>query len=324
MNYLLIILINFIAFSVQANTCPYSHHSFDVEVSTKVTKAKDEYSYEYSVSNSKTSIVSVANFFLKSKEKITSPKSPNNWNPAKFSGSSTVGWSTDRKLSIKPGEFVSGYKVTSKGRPGIVKASFMGRNSITNVIYTKIKRDKMTACPGYWDYGSRGVDDPRASVMTLGPIPENQVSPTALYRLKSDEAWTGSLETSHDALRTIDPMAKGTIEVLVLGNSDIQAEDIQKSGIKFGRGNAEPKSINIIDINTTTPRYSGKALLLTFDLEQVQVLCDLDRALFLEAQASKDRRVFTGIKIKPTFCDLKNWAPEVPNILKVRAESHNE
>lgn len=325
MKYLAIILFNCIALSSWADTCPYSHNSFDIEVTSKAQNIDDGYSYEYSVSNSKDSVIPVRNFFLKPNEKST-PRSPVGWKePHFFSRSTFFGWSP-KGLSkgIKPGESVSGFSLTSKGRPGIVKASFLGSNSITGVIYTKINRGKDTACPGFWDYGSRGVEDSRASVMVLGPIPSNQVSPTALYRLKADQAWTGSLETSHDALQAIDPMAKGKIDVLLLEDNDIKIEDIRIDSIKFGRGNAQPESSKIVDITMASPKYSGKALQLTFALEKVQVLCDLDRALFLGGEASKGRHVYTGVQIKPTFCDVKNWAPEVPNILKVRAQSPNE
>lgn len=336
MKTIVILFISFVSFSSFAETCRFSDNSFDIFVKSEVERSKEKNTYKYSISNSKSSVGPVQRFFLRTSEKVEAPQSPDGWQvqtsesrripegwQAQVSHDIPVRWSTSKE-EIKPGEAVSGFSVMSNSRPGIVKVSLSGSPHIGKAIYTKIQRSKNTSCPGFWEQGSRGVEDPRSTTMTIGPIAKDQVSPTALFRLKPDQNWTGSIETSHDSLQAIDPLARGTIEVLVLGNFEVQPEDIQTNSIHFGRGEATPKSAKIVDAKTVLSKGSGQALLLTFDLEKVQVLCDLDRALFLTAKATKSRNVFTGVQIKPTFCDEKQWAVEVPGILKYRAMAPND
>ncbi|MEK6628764.1 MAG: hypothetical protein AABY53_09070 [Bdellovibrionota bacterium] len=245
---------------------------------------------------------------------------------------------------ISPGQSIDGFEFKSPHPPGPVKIQFRGtvlkgseivgsdgkpiqnfRTVIPKDELEKLFDEGIVNCPGYFD-SSLDVDNPRDTgliMVTIGPVPPTRITAKLRMRKIKDKKWRGSPTTEEPNIQIL-PIDTGKIEVMLFGSHDLDVKKIDLASLTFGQGNAKPLKTVIIndfsdkdgevdddDIKEHIKKNNVRHLLMEFNLDDVDIRCDAERALFLNGKiGTKD--LFGAVKIKHGSCmDKKNNAKEV-------------
>ncbi|KYG66925.1 hypothetical protein AZI86_07825 [Bdellovibrio bacteriovorus] len=320
-----------------ADQCPQPASAITPEVSSSIQKDESgNYIYKYSVSNGQEAKVPIRLFWVETQAWPQEVKSPLKWRTFEEAKTSAnyVNWmSSVRTSKISPGQKLDGFEFTTKDRPGLIRAFVLGHNPNyeDKVAYTDVPRAENTSCPGIWEDGSSVGGNGKVAVLIEGPVSKNQVSPVLVLRKNSKESWAGSISET-ETLHRVSPLDNGKLELLIVPdeNQRWNLADIEISSLVFGRGEAKPSSSRIIKgsygnfANPGLGKTIKSALLLTFDIEKVNPLCGIDRALFLKGKLKDGKELISGVKIKGVPCTIETWVKEVPKILKHREPSKTE
>lgn len=258
------------------------------------------------------------------------------------------------EYDIQPGESVEGFEFKSPYPPGPVKIKFSGDplnqygiagpdgkllndpDAVLDPMQIEELEKQIVNCPGYSD-PDYDVDNPRDSGLvdvTIGPIPPNRVAAKLRMRKIKEKKWRGSYDSEHDI--EVLPKDIGKIQVMLFGSRELDVTKIDLTSLTFGQGKAKPLKTVIIndfkdkdgeiddDIKEHIKRNNVKHLLLEFNLDDIDIRCDADRALFLNGKiGTKD--LFGGVRIKHGSCmDKKNNAKEIKKIKDHEAQEKKE
>lgn len=299
-----------------------------VEISKSKNKTKQNYTYILSNTSESTGAFRVINIFTS--EPLTEIQNPRSQ------------WKFDRMNSYYQGtaDIKNGARYLDAGK-SITAFSFEGSQYFgvipVNFLYSSAFRKKLgryklkaaegTPCPGIFALGSSAEQDPHARSLAIAPIPKNQKS--AISLIKNDGMWTGSVY-QNDKLVEISPLDKGTKELLILSSKDFNIKDIDTTSLKIGRGEAKVKKTQTIKANTVNnidvlskAKADFDSLAITFDLQEANILCEIDHAIYIEGQTKKGHKFFSGVRIKPVICDLNTFSKELPKIKDAMEAYHS-
>lgn len=200
----------------------------------------------------------------------------------------------------------------------------------TPLVYSKIKKQKGLPCPGVWDEITSNTE-PFVRILTVGPGSDAQLSLTSFVRGSAKSAWSGAYDDAKSALQGFSPFDKNDIEVLVVSDDQTNVKDLDVSSLRFGRGEAKPVSVKRISVakemfsaSQHQKSSQGKdALLLSFKASEVNPLCDVDLALFLNGKTADGKDFFSGVAVRKTPCTLENWKEEAKKILYKESSAGN-
>lgn len=323
-----LLMLQFLGFYSYAEVeCPYSNTRYfpQVQVEVSESKNKSSRSYTYNLGNAKESKGAFAAINIFTEAKLSEIKTPNSiWEFRNMYGQYYQAFDLTSNNEVAPGDYKTVVSFDGPKRAGIVPISFIQRRNFSTKKLSErfyiLKADKSTPCPGFYQWGSSAVDDPKPKSIVIAPIPESQSS--AISLIDNDGMWTGSV-FQNENLVEISPLDEGTKEILILGSKDLKVKDIDLSSLKISRGKAKVKSSKIIKAHTVNnidplsrvkPEYDN--LKISFDLQEANILCEIDHAILIQGKTKKGKKFLTGVRIKPVICDLKTFAKEIPKIRK--------
>lgn len=313
--------------------CRYSISDLSPSIKVKVDKDTNGiYTYNYTLRAETDSKFPLGYFFVKFGGIYEDIKSPLGWQHPFTKAKAQAGFGPNEKyirwLKIKKenmiaaGQELSGFIVTSTEKPALTMAKVRTQGTGSPIIYSKIKKVAGKPCPGIWDEITSNTEQ-FVRVLTLAPASENQVSLSAFARPSSGQIWSGTYDDPNNTLYNFSPFDKKDIEILVVSDDDINVKDLDTSSLRFGRGEAKPKSVQKITIsdqkfaseNETKSAQGKDALLLSFSPREVNPLCNVDLALFLKGKMKSGKNFFSGVAVKKTPCTEENWKIEAEKIL---------
>lgn len=244
---------------------------------------------------------------------------------------------------IYPGKTIEGFEFKSQNPPGPIKIRFSGGPLRGAKIHTsdgkpvenfhtvipKAELDKIMSegektCPGYSHPDLENVDNPRDYGLvdvTTGPIPPTRVAAKLRMRKITEKKWRGSCESEPDI--EVLPIDTGKIQLMLFGSRDVDVAKIDLGSLRFGQGRAKPVNTAIVndfrdkdgevddDIKEHIKKNNVQHLLMEFNLDDIDIRCDSDRALFLDGKI-EGKDLFGAVKIKHGSCsDKKNNAKEI-------------
>lgn len=313
------------SFHAQAsqNFCVLPDTAIDIGVDTKVSSKDGIHTYDFSVSNSATNQLPIGMISVDTSTKPIELANPSGWSSKTRSAKNfyRTSWIDFSLKRLTPASTQSGFIIKSKNRPGLIRMRLKGFNREPFILTKVPYKDSSTICPGHWSESSSAMNDPKVSIVTVGPVDEDTISSNVFIRRSSEkELWTGSIKSKTQELLSFSPVEDGNVDLLVLSSDELDVEDIDLSSLTFGRGLARSLKANFVsDLNggklvLDSETKSKKNLILTFNLKDINVLCDLDQSLFLEAKTKKGKKLFGATKINRVPCTEENWVKEIPKI----------
>lgn len=257
-------------------------------------------------------------------------------------------------FDIHPGKLVEGFEFKSKYPPGPTKIVLRGTplnkygivssdgkflknaDEILSDDAIEALESQIAYCPGYTD-PKLDEGNPRHSGLvdvTIGPIPTNRQIAKLRIRKINEKKWRGSPESEPDI--EVLPVDTGKIQVMLFGSQDLDVKKIDLASLTFGQGKAKPvKTVILTDftdkngetdnnIKEHIKKNNVQHLLMEFNLDDVDIRCDSERALFLDGKyGTKD--LFGAVRIKHGSCmDKKNNAKELKKIRDYEARMKKE
>lgn len=316
----LLLGVSFLETAKAQSFCPYADNFIYPRVSASVENLKDgNFKYSYSISNDASSALPIFSLMLETFKLHSNVQQPTTWNVTNWvkGGENLLLWSTKiiKTGDVLPGSAISGFSFISSRPPGLIKFQSQGANYRPFKTQNVLESDVLNLCPGIYQAGSSIDGLAIVEGMTIGPIQENKINAELRIRKTGTKSWVGGLKDSTKELLSFSPTETGKVEVALLGNSTINPEDISLNSINFGRGNAKPLSSSIGDCDISS-KEKVKALVMTFNIQDVNVLCNTSQALFLAAKTKNGEDLFAGVNIKPTFCDQENWQREASKMIQ--------
>lgn len=299
--------------------CTYSDNAINPEVSVTVERQKDgSFLYNYKISNEKNSKLPIWWFFVETNGQHKDVSQPQDWKILSWDKKDTqlLKWSTKeyKKGDVEINGEKSGFKFSSDSKPGLVRYRSQGAYYLPaieqNVTFSSVKG----LCPGSYQAGSTIPGFASIEGITLGPVADNRKSAELRIKKPASKTWTGFYKSSDEELLAFSPIEKGQVELALLDNEELAPEDIDLESVRFGRGEAKPIKASISDCELS-PAKKTKALLMTFDIYSLNVLCNTDHALFLTAKTKTGLDVFGGVKIRATECSQENWEREAKKMI---------
>lgn len=328
MKYIVIVfIINFslfgYAYGKQKKYCPISVGSYEPVVDVNIVKSKSGgQTFEYTLLNSKNSLLDIIIFGINTDNFISEEVgTPSNWNFKERPVNSRSQWITKMgyEFALKPNNSLSGFSLKSVSKIGVVEVAFRSSDKSRLNKHTKTLINTKKPCPGQWGDGSSADGEVYVKTITLGPLPENRLAPEMFIRKNQKSVWTGGYSQKENLI-AIDPMEKTKIEILLIGSTDFNIASLDLNSLEFGRGKAKLIDSKIVNAKATGKLYkdilakSYDNIVLTFDAQEANVLCDLDQALFLRGKTHDGKELYTGVKIRPTWCTEKNFIKETEKI----------
>lgn len=227
--------------------------------------------------------------------------------------------------SIKPGQSLDGFEVISKAAPGQIRIYSEGEAEVPTIKFgteeeAKNGDDESIICPGFFMGG--GLHYPQVVSVVTGPSILGRVEAKVRIKKISEKRWNGG--QSEEPISEISPVDTGKIQLILFGDGIVDVEKIALSSLELGRGKAKPLRTQILgdfkddvddEIKNHLKKYKAKFLLMEFNLQDVDVKCDIDRSLFLSGKiGSKD--LLSAVRIKPVVCDKKTFSREAKKIEK--------
>lgn len=300
--------------------CKYSGNSINPSITATAVLQKDgNYKYTYTVVNQSSSKYPIMWFFVETNKLHANVSVPTDWKviPPTTEHDVRLRWASKSYQvgEIQVGNSLNGFEFISSNGPGSIKYISQGESfpGMQNKISSK---DVIGLCPGSYQGGSSIPGQESIEGITIGPIPSAQKSAHLLIkRINSKSGWTGDVRATDKELLSFSPLEKGKIEVALLSDENLNPEDIDIPTILFGRGDAKPLTASITDCDISSSKRV-KALVMTFNLEDVNVLCNADHALFLTGKMKNGNTIFGGVKIRVTECTQENWVREANRMLE--------
>lgn len=309
--------------------CPTSPNAFNEKVKVDVSYDKKSklYSYKYSLSILKNSKVPVGFFAVQTVIPVNKQIVPNKkWISSGLNQNfdNSIDWTGP---DLRPGETVTGFEIQSVNPPGYTKYMLFGYpGNIPTVILDNDTAEEdavIPLCPGFYAPGS-SIKNDYVVGLTIGPVPPSRVVAQLRIKKIKDSKWRGHIDEDDDSLE-LSPLDTGNIQVMLYGDDDLDLSKIDVSSLRFGPGQAKPLKTEILaqvieacdkDLEAHIKKNkSAKYLKMEFKLDDVNVHCDLDRALFLTGKYA-DKELFAGVKTKAVFCDKKTFIKEEKLIKK--------
>jgi hypothetical protein len=268
--------------------------------------------------------VPIWRFSIEADAAPVSTVSPPGWMPAVYDKKSReIYWVYDaaqkKPAYIRSGGRMGGFVIISKKTPGLVKAWTDG--DVADVPVVKFENDEeekdpdAIICPGF--YNGSGNSD-YVVLATQGPNIANRIE--AKIRIKKDGAkvWMGSPNEDPDL--EFSPLDYGQIDLALFGSKSLDVNKIDLTTVKFGVGQAkyipikknvvnEFKDVSDNEVYKYLKNNKAQHLYLAFNLQEVEIRCNIDRSLFLTAKMG-DKEVMGAVNIKPAECDEKTFARE--------------
>lgn len=305
--------------------CPVSPNAFEPVVTSQVSfdKKTNLYTYKYSIKNLGSSKVPIFAFYVQTIIKSESQKSPVTWTAEGLRSNWIKGSMDWSGKDIDPGQSLSGFELQSKYPPGITKYAMLGSSDDDPTVVMEADADEaiVPVCPGFYLEGS-SAKSPVPIGITIGPVPPSRIIARIRIKRSPDKKYQGYHD--EEASLKISPLDTGLIQVVLLGDKDLDVTKISLDTLRFGQGEAKPVKTSIVDrikedgdaeMNEHLKKNKFKNLLMEFNLKDVNVLCDVDRALFLTGKyETKD--LFGAVKIKHVLCDKKTFSKEEKLIKK--------
>ena|GEM_PF-2371657 len=302
----------------------------DAEIQVQVKENKDStYEYVYSFQNLPNSKLPIKMFFLESQTYPLQTIEPKFWKLYSWGDrrKDTLKWSGNEQGWVNIGQKSEPFTVVSKDGPGLVRVQYKGFNvSGPKRAYTDVERTEKTLCPGGYQLGSStDGSDTMAMTMAIGPVPKNRITGNIRIKRPTENKWTGSLEQKENELLAIPPTEQGLVQVILFGDDAVDVNKVDVSTLTFGRGNAKPVKVEIVSnaLGAADQEYDNKLakkkyqnLVMQFKLDDVNVLCNLDRALFLQGKFKDKKELFAGARIQWVWCDENTWAKERKLMIK--------
>ncbi|MNL03062.1 hypothetical protein D3C87_1235880 [compost metagenome] len=343
MNNKLIFLSVFAFFgnATAANLCPPPRNAVkpEMSVSVKYDSKSKLYKYQYTIKNGATAQVPVDYFGLYLNEKPKTMSSPSNWGAEflaldylpsnltwttvavadgnKITGDSTV---PAPLYAIKPGKSLQGFEITSLQPPGVVQFFAEGFSEPPTSTATADNNEPTPECPG-WSFGESKLQT-QVSGMTTGPSEPDTIS----LKIRARD------ESGQRVCRAIEPKKPtGKISVLVMSNSNFDASQIDLATIVFGPGYAKPTSNKLVQTGigeqldkndfadwessfdsflpdrADRKKLKFKNLLLTFEVADLDVQCNLDQSLFLRGKTKQGMKVLGAVAAHVAGCGAKDY-----------------
>lgn len=306
--------------------CPTPPSAFNEKVKVDVSYDKKSklYSYKYTLSNLKNSKVPIYGFYLQTLVNVSHINSAYRWRSENLNPryENSIGWTGP---NLKAGLEISGFEIQSANAPGPIKYLALGLPSDLPTIVSDDameNEDAIPICPGFYAPGSSSKDDYVVG-LTTGPTPPSRVVAQLRIKKMKDSKWRGHVDDDDDALE-LSPLDTGHIQVM-LYSEDLDLSKVDISSLRFGQGQAKPLKTEIVtqvkeacdkDLEAHIKKNkSAKYLKMEFNLEDVNVHCDLDRALFLTGKYA-DKELFAGVKTKSVVCNKKTFIKEEKLIRK--------
>lgn len=295
-----------------------------VEVKVKLDNKTSQYRYQYKLSNLPDAKVPIWRFSIEADSAPLSTLSPAGWMPAVYDKKAKeIYWTYDASLKkpayIRSGGRMGGFEIISKKQPGVVKSWVDG--DVADIPIVKFENDEeevdpeAIVCPGF--YNGSGNSD-YVVFATKGPAIENRVEAKVRIKKTDGKVWLGSPNLPADL--EFSPVDYGQVDLVVLGSKAIDVNKIDYATIKFGAGQAtfvpvkkaiidEFKDVSDNEIYQFLQKNKSRHMLLAFNLQEVEVRCNIDRSLFFTAKlGSKD--LFAAVNITPAECNEKTFARE--------------
>lgn len=296
----------------------------DVQVKVRYDNKTKNYIYQYTVTNLPEAKVPIWRFSIEADAAPVSILSPKGWETGQYDkATKEIYWTYSStgatRAYIKPGKKLRGFEVVSKTAPGLVKAYADGDVADTPIV--KFDNDEeetdpdAIACPGF--YNGSGNSDYVVQA-TKGPAIANRVE--AKIRIKKPEGrvWLGSPNLPADI--EISPLDYGQLEMIVFGSKGVDVNKMDYSTIRLGPGGAsyvpvkkviinEFKDVSDNEIFQYLKNNKAQHMQLAFNLQDIEVRCNVERSLFLTAKIGA-KNLLGAVNIKPVACDAKTFARE--------------
>ncbi|MEK6627044.1 MAG: hypothetical protein AABY53_00320 [Bdellovibrionota bacterium] len=328
---LLTTLISSLTYAGRTEVCPVITPvmiSPQFEVKVDFDKKNQNYTYKYKITNLASAKAPIWRFIVETKAAPIAIKSGKNWDsdPGYDSEGNRIQWSSDIDYKLKPGQSLDGFEIVSKSPPGLIKVYSEGwRSELPTIKFDTDEEAEQgdhesIACTGFYDGAMETV---MVSSIITGPSVPNRVEAKIRLKRVKEKKWKGQHHEDPDM--EISPLEPGKIQLMLLGDKIIDVAKINLSTLEFGRGKAKPTKTQIIgeakfkdddsddEFKEHLKKNKNAHLLMEFNLQDVDVKCDIDRALFLTGKiGTKD--LFGAAKIKHVGCDKKTFSKEAKKI----------
>lgn len=152
----------------------------------------------------------------------------------------------------------------------------------------------------------------------------------------NEKKWRGSPTLEEPDIQIL-PIDTGKIQVMLFGSHELDVTKIDLSSLVFGQVEAKPLKTVILndfrdkdgelddnEIKDHIKKNNVQHLLMEFNLDDVDIRCDTDRALFLKGKiGTKD--LYGAVRIKNGSCmDKQNNAKEWKKIKDYEAKEKKE
>ncbi len=332
----LFFMFSFEAFSASIK-CPPSPNLVDLKIDVVVNfdKKSQTYTYQYSFENSRMSRHSVSNIYLdvlENTDVIPPARLPDdNWRVTKNDKEGTfpgfLNLRNRQAEDLKAGQRLTGLEIKSTLQPGPVTFGLMAylEEQITVVQTSDTEgegpefEEAQFICPGFFAK-AYGIDSNFIKGVTIGPVSASVVVPEVRIKKSNGMKYSGAYKA--DAQFQVKSDETGKIRLMILGSKDLNVAKIDANSLRFGQGQAKPTKIETIgnvkedELDDSDAKNHMKEnknvqhLIVEFDLKDVDVKCEIDRALFLRGAYNKTQKLFSAVKLKHGLCDKKNWVKE--------------
>ena len=294
------------------------------EVKVSFDKKLNNYIYKYKITNLPSAQTKMWRIIIETSSSPMSTLTGIGWkNEGYNSEYSEIMWASKLDYHIKPGSSLDGFVIVSKNPPGTVRVYADGDASDLPTIKFNSEEEAKTGdhetivCPGFFIEPGNGN---LVVSITTGPGIPNRIEAKIRLKRSTEKKWKGSHNEEPDL--EISPLDNEKIQLMIFGNKDIDVAKINLATLEFGRGKAKPTKTEIIgdfkgaadaEITEHVNKTKNSHLLLEFNLQDVDVKCDIDRALFLTGKIGT-QDLFGAAKIKHVGCNKETFSKEAKKI----------
>ncbi len=313
-RYLMMALFVSTGANAWAQQCPSPPTAIDpsIDVGYEFNKKDKTYTYTYKIRNGNRAQVEIFLIQLGLSQETEIVVVPKDWR-VKYQQSQADGKkllmfsSSINSLGRGSSEFV--YKIRSTLRPGHVQYFMEGSPQDALPSITVNGDDEVAVtCPGF--YTEKTAEEERVTGYTIGPVAADQLDVNLKLKVKKDRAPKGwDDEQDNPEISAID---KGKVEVLMTAEKDVDLSKVDLQSIRFGPAKIVPLTAKYGTKGEHCSHWkkrpaSGRQYIwMEFNLADLQIRCDIDKALFLTAKAGT-QKVYGASSIKPVLCDKDIW-----------------
>ena len=285
------------------SNCPIPPTRVDAAVTAEVTfdKKASLYTYKYTLSNSRSSLLKLRQFYVATSKEPLNITTPSRWR-SRFDNlisPKALLWSSYMGNELGVGSNMTGFSIQSSEAPGPTKYFVMGDSDVPTSTATADDDEPAPVCPGFNFDETVPVMETKVVGVTTGPMPPGQVA--AYIRIHRAE-FAG--ENKAPYLEEKDP---GVVHVTLLGSEKFDIGKVDTSTIAFGPGAAKPMTVKTINTENKMSGEKGKdkhkSLLLKFAARDLGIRCNLDHALFITGKIAGSS-FFGGAEVSPEKCKL--------------------